>query len=127
MTTTNLRRYFGFSALCLLVVLLPTRALVTPRQVSTARTTFVLAAKSPPPSGKLSSQRRKQLGIADDEDEYDLSMALQSNTDSLISKILAGSFILVVIALLVVGVVVPSLTDYSNEGLCNPLQTAGRC
>ena len=66
---------------------------------------------------RLSDKRRKQLGVGDDEDEYDLGTALEANTDTTITKIIAGSFIVVVIALLVVGVVVPSLTDYSDEGL----------
>lgn len=75
---------------------------------------------------RLSDQRKKDLGVGDDEDEYDLGVALENSTDPLISKIIAGSFILVVIALLVVGVVIPSLTDY-GEGVCNPLLTGGRC
>lgn len=75
---------------------------------------------------RLSKSRREQLGVADDEDEYDLGAALNANTDPLISKIIAGSFIVVMIGLLVLGVVVPSLTDY-GEGVCNPIQNAGRC
>lgn len=75
---------------------------------------------------KISDKRRKQLGIGEGEDEYDLGFALEQNTDPLISKIIAGSFILVMITLLVVGVVIPSLADY-GEGVCNPIQTAGRC
>lgn len=74
----------------------------------------------------MSPQRRKQLGIADDEDEYDLDKALENNTDPLISKIVAGSLIVVILALLIVGVVVPSLTDY-GEGVCSPIQNGGRC
>jgi len=74
----------------------------------------------------ISKKRRAQLGIADDEDEYDLGLALDANTDPLISKIVAGSLILALLSLLVVGVVVPSLTDY-GDGVCNPLLTAGRC
>jgi hypothetical protein len=31
-----------------------------------------------------------------------------------------------IFALLVVGVIIPSLTDY-GEGVCNPILTAGRC
>jgi hypothetical protein len=76
--------------------------------------------------GKISQDRRRQLGIPDDEDEYDLDQALSSNTDPLISKIVAGSLIVVLLGLLVVGVVIPSLTDY-GEGVCNPIRTAGRC
>lgn len=75
---------------------------------------------------KISDQRRKQLGIGEGEDEYDLGKALENNTDPLISKIIAGSFILAMIALLVVGVIIPYTTDY-GEGVCNPLLTAGRC
>ena len=75
---------------------------------------------------KISEKRRKQLGIEEGEDEYDLGRALEVNTDPLISKIVAGSFILVMITLLVVGVVIPYTTDY-GEGVCNPLLTGGRC
>ena len=53
-------------------------------------------------------------------------MALNNNTDPGITKIIAGSFILVMIALLVVGLVIPSLTDY-GEGVCSPIQNGGRC
>ena len=63
----------------------------------------------------INSNRRKQLGISDDEDEYDLDVALGANTDARITKIIAGSFILVMIALLVVGLVIPSLTDYGAK------------
>ena len=77
---------------------------------------------------EISEKRRKHLGIADDEREYDLEVALETNTDPLITKIIAGgSFILVVIAaLLAAGIVVPSLTDY-GEGVCNPIRSGGRC
>ena len=77
-------------------------------------------------TNKLSAARKKQLGVAEDEDEYDLSMALNNNTDSFITKAIAGSLIVVMIALLVVGVVIPATTDY-GEGVCNPILTAGRC
>ncbi len=79
-----------------------------------------------PLKSEISDKRRKQLGIADDEREYDLGVALATNTDPLITKIIAGSFVIVVIALLIAGIVVPSLTDY-GEGVCNPILTAGRC
>ena len=79
-----------------------------------------------PLKSEISEKRRKQLGISDDEREYDLGVALETNTDPLITKIIAGSFILVVIALLVAGIVVPSLTDY-GEGVCNPIRSGGRC
>lgn len=74
---------------------------------------------------KISRKRREQLGIGDDQDEYDLGQALETNTDPLITKIVAGSFIVVVIALLVVAIVIPATTDYG--GACNPLLTGGRC
>lgn len=75
---------------------------------------------------RISEKRRKQLGIGEGEDEYDLDKALDNNTDPFISKLVAGSFILVMISLLVVGVIVPYTTDF-GEGVCNPLLTAGRC
>ena len=53
----------------------------------------------------IDQKRKNQLGISDDEDEYDLYRALDVNTDKGITKIVAGSFILVMIALLVVGLV----------------------
>ena len=74
----------------------------------------------------LSKKRKEELGVGDNEDEYDLGVALENNTDPLITKVIAGSLIVVIIALLVVGVVVPSLTDY-GEGVCSPIQNAGRC
>jgi hypothetical protein len=76
---------------------------------------------------KLSDKRKKELGVAEDEDEYDLSKALDANTDPLITKIIAGSLILVIIGLLVVAVIVPLTTDYNDSGLCNPIVNAGRC
>lgn len=89
-----------------------------------------LAAKQPFGSegggNKLNRKRREQLGVADDEDEYDLGAALDAGTDPFITKVVAGSFILVMITLLVVGVVVPSITDY-GEGICSPIQNGGRC
>jgi len=74
----------------------------------------------------ISDKRRKELGLGEQDDEYDLEMALNNNTDPLITKIIAGSFILVMVSLLVVGLVIPYTTDY-GEGVCNPLLTAGRC
>jgi len=70
-----------------------------------------------PGGDKISQQRRRQLGINPDEDEYDLGFALEQNTDPVITKVIAGSFILVMIALLVYAVVIPSLTVY-DEGIC---------
>ena len=74
----------------------------------------------------ISNKRRQQLGIPDGEDEYDLDKALEMNTDPLISKIISGSLIVAILVLLVVGVIVPSLTDY-GEGVCSPIQSGGRC
>lgn len=75
---------------------------------------------------QMTSARRKKLGISDDEDEYDLGKALDANTDPLITKIIAGSLIVAILSLLVVGVVIPSITDY-GEGVCSPIQNGGRC
>jgi hypothetical protein len=75
---------------------------------------------------RISQKRRNELGIPDDASEYDLDEALNQNTDPLITKIIAGSLIVVVIGLLVAGIVVPSLTDY-GEGVCSPIQNGGRC
>jgi predicted RND superfamily exporter protein len=75
---------------------------------------------------RLSDKRKKELGVADDEDEYDLSQALNANTDPLITKLIAGSLIVVVIGLLVVAVIIP-LTSDTGDGLCNPILNSGRC
>ena len=75
---------------------------------------------------RISKERRAELGIPDDEDEYDLDKALETNTDPLITKIIAGSLILAIFGLLVVGVIIPLNTDY-GDGVCNPLLSAGRC
>lgn len=75
---------------------------------------------------KITQERRRQLGINDDEDEYDLDFALENNTDPFISKLVAGSLIVVIIALLTVGVIIPLTTDF-GEGVCNPALTGGRC
>ena len=75
---------------------------------------------------KISKDRRKKLGIADDEDEYDLDIALENSTDPFITKVIAGSLILTILVLLVAGIVVPATTDY-GDGVCNPLLTGGRC
>lgn len=84
------------------------------------------AENSEGPKKLISGSRRAQLGIADDEDEYDLGVALQNNTDPFITKVIAGSFIVAVIALLVAGIIIPATTDY-GEGVCRPLLTGGRC
>jgi hypothetical protein len=77
-------------------------------------------------SARLSDKRKKELGVADDEDEYDLSQALNANTDPLITKLIAGSLILVILGLLTVAVIIP-LTSETVDGLCNPILNAGRC
>jgi hypothetical protein len=74
----------------------------------------------------ITDKRRKQLGIPDGDDEYDLGMALRNNTDDTISKIIAGSLIVAILALLVAGIVIPATTDF-GEGVCQPLLTGGRC
>ena len=78
------------------------------------------------PGKKMTKGRRKQLGVNDDEEEYDLEMALDNSTDPLITKIIAGSLILSIMALLVVGLVIPATTDY-GDGVCNALLSGGRC
>ena len=75
---------------------------------------------------KFTNSQRKKYGMNDEDDEYDLDMALDQNTDPIITKIIAGSFIVAVLALLVAGVIIPSLTDY-GEGVCSPIQNGGRC
>ena len=75
---------------------------------------------------RISDKRRQQLGIGDNEEEYDLGVALQANTDDTISKIIAGSFIIAISALLVAGIVIPATTDY-GDGICNALASGGRC
>jgi hypothetical protein len=78
------------------------------------------------PNRKMSAARRQKLGVADDEDEYDLDIALENSTDPLISKIIAGSLIVAITALLYAGIIVPATTDY-GEGVCNTILTGGRC
>uniref|UniRef100_A0A7S1G363 Uncharacterized protein n=1 Tax=Corethron hystrix TaxID=216773 RepID=A0A7S1G363_9STRA len=75
---------------------------------------------------KFTNDRRQKLGMEDEDAEYDLDAALDNNTDPLITKVIAGSLILALVSLLVVGVVVPSITDY-GEGVCSPIQNGGRC
>ena len=93
---------------------------------SSSQTTIPTALMAQKEGKQISQQRRNQLGIPDNADEYDLDEALNQNTDPLITKVIAGSFIVVVIALLVAGIVIPSLTDY-GEGVCSPIQNGGRC
>ena len=111
----------------------PTKSLQGPSRKSSVTTLGIWnnnnekkAPQQDPLKSTISQKRREQLGIGENEREYDLGVALETNTDPLITKIIAGSFILVVIALLVAGIVVPSLTDY-GEGVCNPILTGGRC
>jgi hypothetical protein len=78
------------------------------------------------PGKKMNIARRKELGINDDEEEYDLEMALDNNTDPLITKIIAGSLILTIMGLLVFAIVIPATTDY-GDGVCNALLAGGRC
>ena len=111
----------------------PTTSRYTSRYASTSTSTSTTlnswgrgGKKKDPLKSEISKKRREQLGIGDDEREYDLGVALETNTDPLITKIIAGSFIVVVFALLIAGIVVPSLTDY-GEGVCSPIQNGGRC
>jgi hypothetical protein len=84
------------------------------------------AKKAPTPfSNKITVERRKKLGIPDNEDEYDLEMALNNNTDPFITKVIAGSLIVSIMSLLVYAIIIPATTDYGNA--CNPLLTGGRC
>lgn len=117
-----------FLLLVLFLCPLLTPAFVAPRHVtkSATKSSTPLYAKKPEPRQIINDKRRKQLGLADDEDEYDLYYALDNNTDPLITKIIAGSLIVTIIALLVAGVIVPSLTDF-GDGVCSPIQNGGRC
>lgn len=78
------------------------------------------------PNDKFTTDRRKKLGLTDDDDEYDLGVALANNTDPFISKVISGSLILAILGLLVAGVIIPATTDY-GEGVCNTILTGGRC
>jgi len=115
--------------------------LTTPTIATVTKSSRILLAKRSPESkakdgdkktvekkgGLLSASRRRQLGVADDEEEYDLSVALDANTDPFITKLIAGSAILVILVLLLAAVVVPGLSDYGGEGVCVPILTGGRC
>lgn len=102
----------------------------SPRSPFTTATSGQVTTTTPTSSSalysKYSSDRRKKLGLNDEDDEYDLGTALENNTDSTISKIIAGSFIVTMIALLVIGLIIPYTTDY-GDGVCNPILTQGRC
>jgi hypothetical protein len=78
------------------------------------------------PGKKMNVARRKKLGVNDDEEEYDLNMALENSTDPFISKLIAGSLIVSIMSLLIYAIVIPATTDY-GEGVCNALLTGGRC
>jgi len=136
--------------LCLLVPFLPLlHAFVLPKKsISLSQDTLTTGSENifindrpqKPSLYMIDKKRKAQLGIGDDEDEYDLYRALDVNTDKGggdvcylvyisyifcdgtclsyllyhiyiilqykgITKIVAGSFILVMIALLVVGLV----------------------
>lgn len=129
-----LLRSLWLFALALAPLFLTTTSAFTPiaspsKFVTKSLTTQLLASKKKFGDGggnQMTTARRKKLGISDDEDEYDLYKALEVNTDPLITKIVAGSLIIAILSLLVVGVVIPSLTDY-GEGVCSPIQNGGRC
>jgi hypothetical protein len=115
------------------LIILATVAVAAAFSVPARNVAFGIASRAPMPrrtctvlNERITDKRRKQLGISGDEDEYDLGVALENSTDPLISKIIAGALIATIFALLVVGVIIPSLTDY-GEGVCNPILTAGRC
>lgn len=78
------------------------------------------------PGKKMNVARRKKLGVNDDEEEYDLNVALENSTDPFISKLIAGSLIVSIFSLLIYAIVIPATTDY-GEGVCNALLTGGRC
>ena len=79
----------------------------------------------PPLFAKLYKDRRDELGLRDQDDEYDPDYALDVGTDPFITKVIAGSFIVALQALLVVGIVQPAL--FPVEGECNPLLSGGGC
>ena len=105
-------------------------AITTKSSTSTRTTVFLWMNKKNdfggPGGNKMTSERRQKLGISEDEDEYDLYKALENNTDPFITKVIAGSLIIAIVGLLIVGVIVPSLTDY-GDGVCSPIQSGGRC
>ena len=104
----------------------PTNTFVTTRLQSATASTPATTISTALATKKIADKRRKQLGIADDEDEYDLDFALDNNTDPFITKVIAGSLILSITALLIYAIVIPATTDY-GEGVCNALLTGGRC
>ena len=75
------------------------------KQAPFPTTLFINKKRRAPSSTTLfiNKKRREELGMEDDDFEYDLDQALNNNTDPFITKVIAGSLILVILALLVVG------------------------
>jgi hypothetical protein len=75
------------------------------KQAPSPTTLFINKKRRAPSSTTLyiNKKRREELGMEDDDFEYDLDQALNNNTDPFITKVIAGSLILVILALLVVG------------------------
>ena len=75
------------------------------KQAPFPTTLFINKKRRAPSSTTLfiNKKRREELGMEDDDFEYDLDQALNNNTDPFITKVIAGSLILVIFALLVVG------------------------
>jgi hypothetical protein len=134
MANSKLHLFFAVLAMMTLVPVLPINAfcpaVISHRQIHSLTSLKARQARkiseNEKPNPKMNSARRKKLGVADDEDEYDLDIALENNTDPFITKVIAGSLILAITGLLVAGVIVPATTDY-GEGVCNALLTGGRC
>lgn len=104
---------------------LPGAATTTAAPVVSSTVAMSATKKEAPFSNKMTADRRKKLGVADDEDEYDLDVALDNNTDPFITKVVAGSLIVSILSLLVYAIVIPATTDFGNA--CTPLLTGGRC
>jgi hypothetical protein len=76
----------------------------------------------------IKKDRRDQLGLGAEDDEYDLQMALDNNTDRTIVKIVAAAAFVSIVGGLVVGVLLPLLDgSQASEGFCVPAQNGGRC
>ena len=101
----------------------------------TSRTPTSLPPSLHPPSFassssslSISKKRREELGLAEEDVEYDLDAALATNTDPLITKIIVGSFTLVMVALIVFGFFLPYLDSTQTDlGYCVPMQNNGKC
>ena len=78
------------------------------------------------PGKKISVNTRSKWGMNDEDEEYDLEMALDNSTDPFITKVVAGSLIVSIFTLLIVAIIIPATTDY-GEGVCQPLLNGGRC